>query len=389
MIDVPKLTESFERRYKSRPRIFYAPGRVNLIGEHTDYNGGFVLPMAIGWGTAVAIASRPGRRLRVWSLNMEASVAIDLDNPGAGRRGAWTDYVEGVASAIMADGCALTGADMAVRSDVPIGSGLGSSAALEMALAAALTSVSGCQMNKTSLALAGQTAEHVHVGIQSGIMDQFVAVHAEKGHAILLDCRSLKARQIPLDLGGCEFVVCDSRVRHTLASSEYNRRRQDCETGVKLLQAALPGVRELRDVSLAAFESHQSLLHEKVRRRCRHVITENARTLKAADALAAGNVREMGELMSASHRSLRNDYEVSCRELDLLVDGALAQPGVLGARMTGGGFGGCAVALVESRTVDAFREAVARRYEVQTGIRPEIFSAAPSAGAREITPASG
>lgn len=384
-MDVSELIAAFRARYASDPRIFCAPGRVNLIGEHTDYGSGFVLPMAIDRGTAVAIAARPGRKLRVWSINLEAAAELDLDRPGRGRSGTWTDYVEGIVSAISAPGNLLVGADIALKSDVSIGGGLASSAALEMAVGAALISLSGIRMDKTSLALAGQTAEHVHVGIQSGIMDQYVSVHALEDHAILLDCRSLEARQIPLHLCGHEIVICDSRVRHTLASSEYNRRRQDCESGVKLLSSALPGIRALRDVSSAEFEAHRSLLPEIVERRCRHVIGENARTLQAARALAEGRMQEMGSLMSASHRSLRDDYEVSCRELDLLVNIAEDQPGVLGSRMTGGGFGGCTVSLVESRRVESFCEAVSGEYKAAAGITPDIFPVRASAGAHEIT----
>jgi galactokinase len=386
MIDLQELTEAFAKQYQARPRVFYAPGRVNLIGEHTDYNGGFVLPMAIGLGTAVAAAGRPGRRLHVWSLNMNEAVEIDLGRPGPGRSGSWTDYVEGVASALLSRGVPLTGADAALKSDVPIGSGLGSSAALEISLGLALACLSDSNLDRTDLAMAGQKAEHVHVGIQSGIMDQFVSVHAQKNHAILLDCRSLEARQIPLRLDGWRIVICDSRVRHTLAGSEYNRRREDCETAVGLLRSALPHIRDLRDVSPPQFEELQTLLPETVRRRCRHVVSENARVLKAAEALSAGNIGEMGALMSASHQSLREDYEVSCRELDCLVEAAMAQRGVLGARMTGGGFGGCVVALVEAGSIGPFREAVSRQYEDRIGITPEVLEAEADDGAREIPP---
>lgn len=384
MMDLQELTAAFAERYGSTPRVFYAPGRVNLIGEHTDYNGGFVLPIAIGLGTAVAAARCPGRSLRVWSLNMNDSVEIDPERIGHGRSGSWRDYVEGVASALISRGLSLAGADIALRSDVPIGSGLGSSAALEMALGLALASLSNSDLDRTALALAGQTAEHVHVGIQSGIMDQFVSIHARKHHALLLDCRSLEARQIPLRLDGCRIVICDSRVRHTLASSEYNRRREDCEAAVRLLRPSLPHMRDLRDVSMPQFEEMQALLPETVRRRCRHVVSENARVLKAAEALSVGDTREMGALMWASHQSLRDDYEVSCRELDCLVEASMAQRGVLGARMTGGGFGGCVIALVEGDAVGSFREAVSRRYRDRIGIVPEIFEAGADDGAREI-----
>jgi galactokinase len=382
--DVLDLASSFRQRYGDTPRLFRAPGRVNLIGEHTDYNEGFVLPMALDRGTVVAIAARPGRRLRVWSLNLGDSIELNLDRPGAGRHGHWKDYVEGILCALVGCGAALTGADIALKGDLSIGGGLSSSASLEMALAIALVSISGSPIDKLSLARAGQTAEHIHVGIHSGIMDQFTAVHAVSGHALLLDCRSLEAKPVPLNLHEYTLVVCDSRARHALASSEYNQRRRECEMGVKLLGAVLPKVHALRDVAFYELEANRSVLPEIVLCRCRHVISENERTLKAAEALASGNIAEVGRLMSESHRSLRKDYQVSCRELDLLVETAESQPGVLGARMTGAGFGGCTINLVEQSKVASFRENVSREYRARTRIAPEIFEAKSGDGACEI-----
>ncbi len=385
MADVLALAAAFHQRYGTRPRIFRAPGRVNLIGEHTDYNDGFVLPMAIDRGTAVAIARRNDRILRIWSLNLNDFSELDLNNIGTGHHGTWVDYAEGIVSALAGQGLVLAGADIALESDVGIGSGLASSAALEIALGTALIATAGGTLDSLSLALAGQTAEHMHVGIQCGIMDQFISVHALENHAILLDCRTLRAKQIPLNLHEYETVVCDSKVRHTLASSEYNQRRLDCRSGVKLLGAVLPGIRALRDITLHELESHRSLLPETIFRRCRHVISENARALKAAEALSSGDVALMGRLMSASHQSLRDDYQVSCSELDILVESAEAQSGVLGARMTGGGFGGCTVNLVKQRSFDSFRENVSREYQKKAGITPEIFAVRASPGANEIT----
>jgi len=216
-------------------------------------------------------------------------------------------------------------------------------------------------------------------------MDQFTSVHAFKNHAILLDCRSLEAKQIPLRLGEYQVVVCDSRVRHALASSEYNRRRNDCLSGVQSLQAVLPGIRALRDVTTDQLQAHPSILPETIFRRCRHVITENDRTVQAADALSAGDVAEVGRLMLESHQSLKDDYEVSCSELDILVESAIAQPGVLGARMTGGGFGGCTVNLVPRNRFESFRANVSREYQRKTQVTPDIFPVHASAGAEEIT----
>jgi galactokinase len=385
MIDKFALIEAFQKRYEEAPRLFRAPGRVNLIGEHTDYNDGFVLPMAIDQQTVVAISPRSDQMLHAWSLNLDETIQLNLDELGPGRRKNWMDYIEGTAAAIKGAGVALKGANIAIQSDIALGGGLSSSAALEMSLGKALLAISSGKLDNLALALAGQTAEHVHVGINSGIMDQFTSLHASAGNAILLDCRSLIAKLIPLMMQDYRIVICNSRVRHSLASSEYNQRRQACERGVGLLRFALPEIRALRDVSLLDFEKQKSLLPAAELRCCRHVISENARTLKAAEALESGNIAEMGRLMSASNQSLRDDYMVSCPELDLLVKSAESQPGTLGARLTGGGFGGCTVNLVKESAIDNFRENVSGQYQSMTGLTPEIFVVSASDGAGEIT----
>jgi galactokinase len=384
MIDTSDLIDAFQNKYGETPRLFRAPGRVNLIGEHTDYNDGFVLPMAIDRQTIAAIAPRSDRLLKVWSLNLDEELEFNLDALGCGRRKSWSDYIEGTAAAIMMSGVPLSGANIAIKSDITLGGGLSSSAALEMSFAKALITISNSQLDNLPLALAGQTAEHVHVGINSGIMDQFTSVHGSAGYALLLDCRSFKAKSIPLNLQGCCILVCNSNVRHSLASSEYNLRRQACEKGVAHLSSALPGIKALRDVSMDDFEKHKAILSDAVLRCCRHVISENARTLQAAEALKNGNIEEMGKLMSASHQSLRDDYKVSCVELDMLVARAQAQPGVLGARLTGGGFGGCTVNLVKETSIEAFKINVSREYQSSTGLTPEIFVVTASDGASEM-----
>jgi galactokinase len=391
------VREAFRKQFGDRePRMFRAPGRVNLIGEHTDYNDGFVLPIAIDRETVVVAAANNSRRVRVHSLNVEESAEFDLDNPGRKLRGIWLDYIEGVAQSLKSGGVDLVGVDMALSSDVPVGAGLSSSAALEISTGMAMLAISGididrlnAQVNRVELALAGQQAEHEYVGTRCGIMDQLIAACGLRGHALLIDCRSLATRQIPVDTSETVIAICDSRVKHELSSSEYNKRREECERGVEILSRALPGVRALRDVSLADFEMYKEWLPEPIRSRCRHVVTENLRTLMASDALRSSKFEIMGQLMLKSHESLRDDYEVSCRELDALVEIATSIEGVRGARMTGGGFGGCTVNLVERHALEKFQEKVSGEYNKVTGLIPTIYISEPGDGAREITKSPG
>ena len=383
MIDTASLRDAFRRMHGREPRIFVAPGRVNLIGEHTDYNDGFVMPVAIDRATAVAAAVREDRIVRVTSLNAGETTEFDLDAEGDGNRGIWLDYVEGMARVLEGAGHRLRGADLVLASDLPEGAGLSSSAALEISTGLAMTAISGTEPGMVSLALAGQRAEHRYVGTMCGIMDQYVAALGETGHALLIDCRSLEYRAIPVDTSETALAICDTGVKHSLASSEYNVRRAECEHGVELLRSHLPSIRALRDVTIEEFERYAGSLPEMIARRCRHVITENARTLAAAEALSAGHLDRMGELMAASHRSLRDDYEVSCRELDIMVEIATGIDGVIGARMTGGGFGGSTVNLVRRDALDEFRGAIEERYRAVTSISPTILISEIGDGARE------
>jgi galactokinase len=384
-MDADALRETFRALYGRDARLFRAPGRVNLIGEHTDYNDGFVLPMALDRETVAAAAPRADRRVRVRAVDYKDEAEFDLDRPGTPRRGRWLDYVEGVAQSLEGRGVRLGGADLAVASSVPAGSGLSSSAALEVSVGLALATVSGREVARVELALAGQEAEHVWVGVMVGIMDQFVSALGRRGHALLIDCRSLEASLVPLDTSETAVVVCDTNVRHELASSEYNARRAECERGVELLRGVLPKISALRDVSVEEFERYETLLPEPVRRRCRHVVGENERTLAAAAALRRRDMWEMGRLMDRSHRSLRDDYEVSCRELDVMVEIAGNFGGALGARMTGGGFGGSTVNLVRRDALQEFRETISREYNRATGRRASVLVSEPADGAGEIT----
>jgi galactokinase len=384
VIDPELVRAAFRDRHGGEPRVFAAPGRVNLIGEHTDYNDGFVLPMAIDRGVVVAAAPRADRRVRVRSINLDADAEIDLDQPGPRRRGRWLDYVEGMAQALVARGVPVGGADLILASDVPAGAGLSSSAALEIAVGLALVRVTGHEIDGVALALAGQAAEHEYVGTRCGIMDQLIAALGEADHALLIDCRQLEATLVPLELSTAAVVICDSRVKHELATSAYNTRRAECARGIELLSAPLPGIRALRDVTSADLDRHGDVLPEPIARRCRHVVEENRRTLAAADALGRGDVAELGRLLAASHRSLRDDYEVSCDELDVLADVAAVTPGVFGGRMTGGGFGGCTVNLVATDAVETFGEEVTSRFEARFGRRPDLFVSRACDGAREM-----
>jgi len=377
------LREEFKKRYGAAPAIYRAPGRVNLIGEHTDYNDGFVMPATIGFWTQAAVAPRTDRTLRVASLNDAETIAFDLDTPPR-RTGKWHDYVIGVVVALRQADVPLGGADLLVEGNVPIGAGLSSSASLEVACALALLAVSRQSITPINLARVCQTAENAFVGMRCGIMDQFASVFGKVGHALLLDCRSLEARPVPLP-NDISLVICNSGVHHALAGSEYNARRADCEEGVRQLAKHLPGIAALRDVTLPQIEELAGSLPSRIARRCRHVVHENARVLEVADALQARDLQKVCALLNASHVSLRDDYEVSCRELDVLVDLAADTAGVHGARITGGGFGGCTVNLVQKDRVDAFADAVTQGYERATGRRPAIYvcEAVNGAGAAE------
>jgi galactokinase len=361
------------------PRRYAAPGRVNLIGEHTDYNDGFVLPIAIDRWTIVHAAASSGRHLRVASAGFGGVVEIDLDSPGAGRTGSWSDYVTGVAVVLERSGHRLSGAELAIESTVPIGAGLSSSAALETSVGYALLDLGGYSVDRTALAKACQQAEHEFAGTRCGLMDQFVACHGRRGHAMLLDTRSLDVEWLPLPQG-LRVIVCNSMVAHALAANEYNRRREDCETGSRVLAGMFPAVRALRDVSLNELEAARSVLPDRIFRRCRHVVTENDRVQVAAAALRRGDLETFGTQMTASHASLRDDYDVSTPELDLLVEIAGRSEGVFGARLTGGGFGGCTVNLVRESAAAAFERDVRERYGAATGHTPEIYTCVASDG---------
>ena len=377
------LSETFQSLYGGQPKLYRAPGRVNLIGEHTDYNQGLVMPAAIDFSTWVAIAPRHDRKLSVRSENFAETVELDLDQPARQGRGHWSDYPFGVAVKLEESGHRLVGANILVSGEVPIGSGLSSSAAIEVATGLALLENSEVTIDRVTLAKLCQQAENEFVGTRCGLMDQFISCFGQAGHALMLDCRGLDYKLLPLP-DNVKLVVCNTMVKHELASSEYNARRADCELGVELLSQKLPHVESLRDVTNGDLQRYKNQLPEVIARRCRHVASENSRVLDAASALERRDLETFGQLMRESHISLRDDYEVSCKELDLMVGLASDVEGVFGARMTGGGFGGCTINLVRSESADSFKQSVASEYLKATGREPEIYVCTAAQGAERI-----
>jgi len=361
-----------------------APGRVNLIGEHTDYNGGFVLPMAVDREVHIFFRPRRDGPVRLWSENYGEWDEFDLNGIERNERQAWANYPRGVALMLQRHGCRLRPFDGIVFGDLPLGAGLSSSAAFEVATALALCASAGEMPEPKRLALLCQQAENEFVGVNCGIMDQFVCVHARAEHALLLDCRSLEHELLPLDTARVRVVVCNTMVRHELGSSAYNQRRARCEEAARVLNELAGGVQQLRDVTPELLARHAGALEELTLKRARHVVTENERTRNAAIALRAGDYGRFGALMNESHESLRHDYEVSCDELDLMVELARRQPGVLGARMVGAGFGGCTVNLVRAESADAFVQKVQDGYRRETGIEPEIYQFVAVGGAEVL-----
>jgi galactokinase len=374
MSEIDALRAAFAELSATAPRLFRAPGRVNLIGEHTDYSEGFVLPMAIDRATIAAAAPREDRRVRVRSIERGETAEFDLDQRDPRAAGAWIDYAHGVALAL-ARRVPLRGAELAVSTTVPIGAGLSSSAAFELAVASALLAIAGASLPPRELARVGREAENGFVGLRSGIMDQLASACGVRDHALLIDCRSEELTPVPIPPEAA-IVVADSGVKHELSGSAYNDRRAESEEAARLL-----GVRTLRDVSVADFARRGGELPEPLRRRARHVVTENARVLATVAALRAGDLGDAGARMNASHDSLRDDYQVSAPELDRLVDAARAVDGVYGARMTGGGFGGSIVVLARRDAVGSLTKALDTAYASRYGRTPAVEEVRASDGA--------
>lgn len=370
-----KVVEAFRRQFGGEPEfVVRAPGRVNLIGEHTDYNDGFVLPMAIDRATWMAVRPRKDRKVAMLGLDHQDTLEFDLA-AFARKPKHWGEYVKGTAWALQEAGHALEGFDSTMACDVPLGAGLSSSASFELAVARAFATTSGLAWDPARMALLGQKAENGWVGVRCGIMDQMISAAGRAGHALLIDCRDLSTRPVPIP-AGTAVVILDTATRRGLVDSKYNERRAQCEAA-----AAFFGVKALRDVSLAEFEAKKEQLDPLTYRRAHHVISENERTQRAA---ATTDPAEFGRLMNASGDSLRTDFEVTNRELDVMVDCARRQAGCCGARMTGAGFGGCAVALVRTEATTDFVAKVESAYGRATGLKPNIYVCQATNGAEVV-----
>jgi galactokinase len=374
----------FHKVYGATPDVVvHAPGRVNLIGEHTDYNEGFVLPAAIDRSIDFAGRMRADRVVQVHSLDFDASVEFNLDDIQKDSKNTWSNYVRGVSKYLEEDGYRLSGADMVFGGDVPREAGLSSSAAVEVGTAAFWKALLRLELDPVYLVKLARKAENQFVGVPCGIMDQFISALGREHHALFLDCRDLSYRHVPLR-DDVKIVVCNSGVKRALAQSEYEVRLKQCRQAVAQIASTGRAVQSLRDVTPADLESARSALSDILYRRARHVVSENHRVLEAVKVLGAGDLERFGELMNASHESLRDDYEVSSKELDVLVEVARKQPGVLGARMTGAGFGGCTVNLVRQEAAEDFAEAVCRGYHDALGLRAETYICKASQGALSI-----
>ena len=377
------LIEAFQSRFQEKPvALAVGPGRVNLIGEHTDYNDGYVLPVALKRDVRIVFRPRADRHVRLYSVEYDGWFEFNLDAMHYNDDILWSNYMQGVAWALQEAGLQLTGMDAVISGNVPKGSGLSSSAALEIAAAHAFIHAAGQEGKLTGpqVARAAQRAENAFVGVNCGIMDQFISMLGSENHALLIDCRSLEYQLVPFPEEAA-LVIGNTKASRSLASSAYNQRRQECESGVARLQSVLPDIKALRDVSSAQLEAHKDLLDPVVYRRCYHVVSENERVLQTVAALTRGDLAEVGRLMNASHESLRVDYEVSSDALDIIVEAMRSAPGCYGARLTGAGFGGCAVALVEPGAEQGVADLIYEKYPKATNIWPEVYTTRASNGA--------
>ena len=379
-----ELAATHRRVFDEEPiGVYAAPGRVNLIGEHTDYAGGFVMPAAIDFATLAAISPRADNVVSIYSANFDERAEYPLDRVPAHGSHQWSDYPFGVLQVLRAEGIKIGGFSLSLIGDVPLGAGLSSSASIEVATVLAVLAVAGSALPRPKMALLAQRAENEYVGANVGIMDQFVACCGARDHALLLDCRSLAYKLAPIP-ANLNLVICNTMVKHSHAGGEYNTRRAEVEEATAILRSHRPEVALLRDATPADLEQWGHEMPLNVLKRARHIITDSLRAEAAAAALERGDLQQLGKLMAEAHASYRDDFEASCPEADLMVKLASQQPGLVGARLTGGGFGGCTVNLVEEQHAAAFGDAVAAEYEKQTGIHPDVFRCRAADGAQQV-----
>ncbi len=385
MLCTEKILTLHQQHFGQTGPTFLAPGRVNLIGEHTDYTGGFVLPVAIDFCTVAVISPREDGKAVFFSQNyMEQAEYSVGELAGTPRpRGHWSDYPAGVAWSLMQEGIALGGFNLSLSGNVPLGAGLSSSASAEVATALALLACAGVSMPQEKIAVLCRRAENEYVGAKCGIMDQFVVSCGAEGHALLLDCRSLDYELLPVP-EDVRIVICNSMVRHAHATGGYGNRRDEVEAGQRALQQCRPGIELLRDATLEDLEACADKMPREAYLRCRHILTENRRVLEARGALLQGDLARFGALMAEAHISFRDDFASSCEEVDTLVEIAQKLPGCIGARITGGGFGGCTVNLVKKDEAESFMQAVREQYKAATGITADVYICLASAGARAV-----
>lgn len=366
------IESTFKKLFAKEPLLVYSPGRINLIGEHTDYNEGFVMPAAIDKKMIVAIAANHSRQGRIYSMDFNEEFAFDLDSFGP-KKGHWATYVMGVAAQLQQAGYEVQGFDMVFGGDIPVGAGLSSSAALEAAVGFGLSELFDFKIPQRSLIHYAQKAEHVFAGVQCGIMDQFASVMGKKGHVIRLDCRSLDFQHFPLNLPNHSILLIDTCVKHSLADSAYNKRREECQKGVTAAQILNPEIKSLRDMDLEILADIQDQISLLVFNRCKYVIEENERVLKASEFLDNSDLSGFGKTMYASHEGLSKLYEVSCEELDFLVDYTKNHDFVLGSRMMGGGFGGCTINLVAKSNLEKLQKMISLDFELKFGVKPKFY----------------
>ena len=358
---IKKITTLYKEKFEGEPSVFRSPGRINILGEHTDYNEGFVLPAAIDKNIYVAITKRSDDQINLYAGDFNENYSTDTSNikPAPIQ---WPNYILGVADQLQKQGHTITGFNLIIDGDIPIGAGLSSSAAVECAVIYALNEIFELGLTRMQMVALAQKAEHVFAGVNCGIMDQFASMFGKKDHAIKLDCRSLHYEYVPINLTGYKIVLLNTNVKHNLAASAYNTRREQCETGVSIIQQNHPAVKSLRDVNMEMLKDYVEAVDPLVFRRCKYVVQENERLLDACEHLKKADIKALGAKMYQTHSGLRYDYDVSCKELDFLVDYVKQNADVAGARMVGGGFGGCTITLVKESAVDNLVAAISEAY---------------------------